>query len=43
MAKKSLLNLDGTYHKIKKGFVSVDGAYRKIKKAFITSKYPLSG
>lgn len=36
MAKKALLTIDGTYHKIKKGFLTIDGIYRKVKKAYIT-------
>lgn len=36
MAKKALLTVDGTYHKVKKGFLTTDGTYRKIKKAFLT-------
>lgn len=36
MAKKALLTIDSTYHKIKKGFLTIDGIYRKVKKAYIT-------
>ena len=36
MAKKALLTVGGTHHKVGKGLITIGGVHRKIKKALIT-------
>lgn len=36
MARKAMLTVGGTYHKVKKQYLTVGGLYRKVKKGFVT-------